>query len=183
MSVRKLAKAPEPAGDTEAIARVARGDVGALGEIYDRHARPLLRFVARTSPASEAEDIVHTTFIRAARIASSYVATSDSARAWLFGIAVRVLQERRRSLARFARAVLRIETKERAHESLGARSDLEKGLRALTEAKRVVVVLAEVEGFTCAEIAAMLDLPLGTVWTRLHHARRELRAFLTEELP
>jgi len=38
-----------------------------------------------------------------------------------------------------------------------------------------VLLLAEVEGFSCPEIAEMLDIPVGTVWTRLHHARRELR--------
>ena len=47
-------------------------------------------------------------------------------------------------------------------------------------AKRTVLVLAEVEGFSCEELATMLSIPIGTVWTRLHHARRELRRFYEE---
>ena len=43
-----------------------------------------------------------------------------------------------------------------------------------------MLLLAEVEGFTCEEIAAMLAVPVGTVWTRLHHARRQMRAFYEE---
>ena len=41
-------------------------------------------------------------------------------------------------------------------------------------------VLAEVEGYTCEEIAEMLGVPVGTVWTRLHRARRDLRRFYGE---
>jgi RNA polymerase sigma-70 factor (ECF subfamily) len=55
------------------------------------------------------------------------------------------------------------------------RADLDTCLSKLSLAKRSVLILAEVEGFTCDEIAAMLSLPIGTVWTRLHHARRGLR--------
>jgi RNA polymerase sigma-70 factor (ECF subfamily) len=63
---------------------------------------------------------------------------------------------------------------------LESRRDVEKAVATLTEAKRVVLLLADLEGFTCEEIAAMLGIPVGTVWTRLHHARRELRAFYEE---
>ena len=62
-----------------------------------------------------------------------------------------------------------------APEIADTRRDLEAGLAQLSSAKRSVLVLAEVEGFSCEEIAGMLEIPVGTVWTRLHHARRELR--------
>jgi RNA polymerase sigma-70 factor (ECF subfamily) len=60
-------------------------------------------------------------------------------------------------------------------------SDLDRALGRLSTAKRSVVVLSEIEGFTCEEIAVMLRIPIGTVWTRLHHARKELRAIHTED--
>jgi RNA polymerase sigma-70 factor (ECF subfamily) len=127
--------------------------------------------------AGDAEDIVQSAFVRAVRMAPSYDGRGPTARPWLFGIAARLVQERRRSLGRFARALLRLRPPggspwlaPRVHPL-----DLERGLSRLSQAKRVVIVLAEVEGFSCDEIARMLDVPVGTVWTRLHHARRELR--------
>ena len=174
----RLVAAREPgAPDTIALDRVARGDLGALGSVYDRHATSLLRFVARAAGSHDAEDLVQQTFILAAKAALTYDGRGESARPWLYGIAARLIQQRRRSIARFARAVLRLsEVATRVHDPAPS-SDIERGLRALSDAKRVVIVLAEIEGYMCEEIASMLGIPVGTVWTRLHHARRELRTF------
>ncbi len=178
-----LARAPDSSGDADALRRVAGGDVGALGEVYDRHARALLAFVARATGSQDAEDVVQSTFVRAARVASTYDDRGGSARAWLFGIAARIVQERRRSLVRFARALLGFGSDDGAARvpSNAHRSDLDKGLKQLSDAKRIVLVLAEVEGFTCDEVAKILCIPVGTVWTRLHHARRELRRYYEED--
>jgi RNA polymerase sigma-70 factor (ECF subfamily) len=59
-----------------------------------------------------------------------------------------------------------------------ARTDVERALLAITPPKRVTFLMAEVEGLTCPEIAQALGIPIGTVWTRLHAARRELRRAL-----
>jgi RNA polymerase sigma-70 factor (ECF subfamily) len=61
-----------------------------------------------------------------------------------------------------------------------ARDDLARALEQLSTAKRTVLLMAEVEGMTCAEIADALGIPIGTVWTRLHHARREVLAMLED---
>jgi RNA polymerase sigma-70 factor (ECF subfamily) len=65
----------------------------------------------------------------------------------------------------------------------GDRNDVARALETLSEAKRVVVVLSEVEGFSCQEIADMMEIPVGTVWTRLHHARNELRTYFERGAP
>jgi RNA polymerase sigma factor (sigma-70 family) len=183
------APAPVPAHvDADALARVASGDIGALGELYDRHARALLGFATRCTSAQDAEDVVQSAFMRAAKAASTFDERSGTARAWLFGITAHLVQERRRSFARLARALLRFDASSTVPgTSRGSswapeeeRNDLRKGLERLTEPKRVVLLLAEVEGFTCEEIASILQVPVGTVWTRLHHARREMRAFYEE---
>jgi RNA polymerase sigma factor (sigma-70 family) len=168
--------------DSEAMKRVAAGDLGALGEVYDRHAASLLRFVHRTSPLEDPEDIVQTVFLRAASIASTYRADAMSAKPWLFGIALRVASEKRRSIRRMLRFFqdLGHHAPPNQKPESGARLEVERALARLTPAKRVVVILAEVEGFKCEEIAETLDIPIGTVWTRLHNGRRELRAMLTE---
>lgn len=173
----RLRLVPLQAPDSEALARIARGDVGALGELYDRHAGALLRFAQRSAGADDAEDIVQGTFERVAKVAASYDGRSPNARSWLFGIAVHIMRERRRSFARLSRALLRFEWSTNAVAPEETTGDLKRGLATLREPKRTVLLLAEVEGFTCEEIAEMLSIPIGTVWTRLHHARRELRAF------
>lgn len=177
-----LVPKPNPASDTVALHRLAKGDVSALGEVYDRHAAALLRFASRASSPNDAEDLVQATFVTVIKIAGSYDGRADSARAWLHGITARLIQERRRSVVRFARALLRLGSEPAPVVDRGdaCQSDLERGLRKLSDAKRVVLVLAEVEGYTCEEIASMLEVPIGTVWTRLHHARKELRAFYEE---
>jgi RNA polymerase sigma factor (sigma-70 family) len=174
-----LVPKPESPPDTVAFERVAHGDVGALGDIYDRHAAPLLRFASRAAGPHDAEDIVQQTFMLAAKIAATYDGRAATARSWLYGITARLIQERRRSVARFARALMRLsDVTARAHDPTGSpRSDIERGLATLSDAKRVVLVLAEIEGYTCEEIAEMLEIPVGTVWTRLHHARKNLRTF------
>ena len=177
----RLVRALPPTSDVEALRRVAQGDVAALGEVYDRHARALLRFVARAHDPNEAEDVVQAVFVRASRAAATYDGRTESARAWLFGIAARLMQERRRALVRMSRALLRLAGRTASPPVPEPQHlDLEKGLRRLSDAKRVVLILADVEGFACGEIAEVLGIPIGTVWTRLHHARKELRQYCEE---
>jgi RNA polymerase sigma-70 factor (ECF subfamily) len=67
--------------------------------------------------------------------------------------------------------------------ALEARSTLELVAAALADMsapKRVVILMSEVEGMSCDEIARALDIPIGTVWTRLFAARRDLRAAVPE---
>jgi RNA polymerase sigma factor (sigma-70 family) len=174
---RKLARM-EAAADGELLAQVALGDSAALGTLYDRYAPSLTRYAARIDRA-DAEDVVQTVFMRVLRLASRYRTSSPSARPWLFAITARVLQERARSLARMGRALFRMR-EHTAQSTLShgdAQHDLERGVARMSRAKSTVLLLHEVEGFSCDEIAKMLSIPVGTVWTRLHHARQELRTF------
>lgn len=167
---------PDATSDGAALAAVARGDLGALGQIYDRYALALVRFAARVASAEDADDLVHDAMLIAARNAGRYDPRHASARPWLMGIVARLAQQRRRGLARRARALLGL-SRVNSTPALVANEDLARALARLSPAKRVVLVMAEVEGFSGEEIAHALDIPIGTVWTRLHHARRELRAF------
>ena len=70
------------------------------------------------------------------------------------------------------------------HSELHARDEvkrLSQALGRLSEPKRVVLLLAESEGMSSEDIATTLQIPVGTVWTRLHHARRDLRRLLGRE--
>jgi RNA polymerase sigma-70 factor (ECF subfamily) len=185
MNLRRSRRLDAPASDAELVRRLATGEIGALGEIYDRYHEPIRRFLARaTSDAEDVDDLVHATFLEAAKSAARYDGRA-SCRPWLAGIAVRLLRRRRRAFGRFV-AVLSSFGRPPAADprpALYARTDIERALAGLSEAKRVALLLAEVEGLTCAEIAETLQVPIGTVWTRLHAARRELRAALAEVEP
>lgn len=168
--------------DAVLLARLAHGEVGALGELYDRHQHAVRRFIARaTSNAEDVDDLVHGVFLTAAKSATRYDGRDDC-RPWLMGIAVRLLQQRRRAASRFlvivaALGALLPGSFDLRHR-LAAKTDLERALSQLSEPKRVALLLTEVEGLSCPEVAELLGVPVGTVWTRLHAARRELRQML-----
>jgi RNA polymerase sigma-70 factor, ECF subfamily len=181
---RRSLQADVTVTDAALLARVAAGEVSALGLLYDRHAAGLLRFARRVAP-QEAEDLLQTTFLRVAQLAGRFDGRTPSARTWLFAIMVRIGQERSRSLRRFGAALKRFAALPRqpVSASIDTARDLDRALSQLSQAKRSVILLAEIEGFTCEEIASMLEIPIGTVWTRLHHARRELRELTSEREP
>jgi RNA polymerase sigma-70 factor, ECF subfamily len=173
-----------PAPDPDILRQLAGGEIGALGELYDRYQEPIRRFVARsTCDAEDVDDLVQATFLAAAKSAGRYDGR-PSCRPWLIGIAAQLLRRRRQSFGRLL-AVLSSLRAVRAkaadpRPALQARSDVERALVRISAAKRVTLLMAEVEGLSCAEIAAALGVPIGTVWTRLHAARRELRRALEE---
>lgn len=171
--------------DAELLARLAEGDIGALGELYDRHQASVRRFLTRAmSGSGDVDDLVHTTFLTAATSAARYDGRSEC-RPWLIGIAVRLLRRQHHAVGRWFAVLSAIATLRRPsldpRSALDAKSDVERALARLTHAKRVTLLLAEVEGLTCPEIALALEIPVGTVWTRLHSARREIRELLDAE--
>jgi RNA polymerase sigma factor (sigma-70 family) len=168
--------------DADVLRRLAAGEIGALGELYDRYHEPLRRFIARaTSDAEDVDDLGHATFLAAAKSAARYDGR-PSCRPWLIGIAVQLLRRRRRAFARLLALLSSFNgvtsTAVDPRAALQARGDVERALCVISENQRVALLMAEVEGMSCAEIAAALEIPIGTVWTRLHAARRELRRAL-----
>jgi len=181
---KPLAARDDSLRDPEVLAQIAAGDIGALGTLYDRYHEPVRRFVARaTSDADDVDDLVHATFLAAVNGAPSYDGR-PCCRPWLVGIAVHLLRRRRRSFKHLMAVLSSLHATRRiASEPRGAweaRLDVEQALRSVSEAQRVAFLLAEAEGWSCPEIAAFLGIPVGTVWTRLHAARRELRRALHE---
>jgi RNA polymerase sigma-70 factor (ECF subfamily) len=165
--------------DPELMRQLAAGQLGALGELYDRHQAALRSFIGRaTGDAHDVDDLVHATFLAAAQSAERYDGRA-SCRPWLIGIAAQLLRRRHRAVGRFVAVLTALRsTLQPASDPrpvLQARSDIERALAELSEPKRITLLMAEVEGLSCDEIARALDIPVGTVWTRLHAARRELR--------
>jgi RNA polymerase sigma-70 factor (ECF subfamily) len=183
--------APSDLSDADAMLALSQGNISALGVLYDRYQETITTFVRRaTNDAADVEDLVHGTFMTAARAALNFDGR-QSCRPWLIGIAARLVYRRRRGLARWARALRELTVRETdrhtdPNSELAARdqvSRLWRALQQLSESKRVVLLLAESEGLSSERIANTLEIPIGTVWTRLHHARRDLRRLLEREDP
>ena len=180
---------PGDAPDPEVIARIERGEIGAVGVLFDRYDRDVRRVVARLGvQAGDVDDIVQATFLDVLHASASYDGRAN-ARPWLIGLAVMQVRRHRRSLSRIAaRAAawaLEPSSTPRTPEESAATSELaaraRRALDGLSAKKREVVVLVTIEGLSGEEAATLLGIPVATIWTRLHHARRELSQAVFEE--
>ncbi len=162
-------------------------DAALLRALHDEHARPLWRYVMSLAhDAALADDIVQETLLRAWRKPAVLDQHEASARAWLFTVARNLVIDDRRS----ARARHELATDE-LPEASAVTPDLAEAildrwlvgdaLASLSLEHRVVVVHAYYGGRSIAEIAAELDIPEGTVKSRLHYALRALRLALQEK--
>lgn len=172
-------------------ARAAEGDVRSttldVGATYDAHAEFVWRALHRMGVSPEdVADLLQEVFVVVHRRQADYD-PARPIRGWLWGIALGLARNYRRKVARSLErpeerpATLVIDDPERA---LRRRRRRERGQRILAELdpeKRAVFVMFEVEGLSGREIARLLDLPIGTVHSRLHAARRALAAALEEE--
>ncbi|MFO0642103.1 MAG: RNA polymerase sigma factor [Polyangiaceae bacterium] len=175
--------------DAALLARVRDGDLGALGGLFDRHEGAVRRIVERLGVApGDVDDLVQTTFLAVPRAAERYDGRPD-ARPWLVGLAVREVRGHRRSLARWTRRLtawayepkVDVPTPEREATVSRDVARTAEALARLSDKKRDVLVLVTLEGLSGEEVAAALDIPVATVWTRLHHARKEMLAHVFEE--
>jgi RNA polymerase sigma-70 factor (ECF subfamily) len=180
------------AADMEArlLSRAARGDEGALAELYDRVA-PLAYGLALRIAGDRrlAQDAVQDAFVRAWRRAGSYDPRRGSARAWLLRIVRNSAIDQLRSERAKLRAELRAEedTSGRAPERPDdVAADAQRGsrlrdaLRRLPEEQQRVIEIAYFEGLSHSEIATREGIPLGTVKSRLHEGVVRLRRFVEE---
>jgi len=139
------------------------------------HLAALLRVARRLTlePAS-AEDLVQETMLLAWRGFHGFQ-TGTNARAWLFRILFNAFHGEGRKAAR-AEAVE--PGSPAVPAGLQEAAEIAEALDALSIKHRTVLLLCVVEGFTCGEAAGILDLPIGTVMSRLSRAREELRQIL-----
>ncbi len=184
--VRPAARSPSKS-DRDLLVLVGEGDLGALGELYDRYARDVWRVAHRLlGSEADAEDVVHAVFMKLPQIAGSHDGRSN-VRAWLFGICVRLASRHRRSAARFFKMIssfAEIAPTESRHDperEVAGREELrrlEAALQKLAPKKRIAFMLVELEGLSSDEAARALEVPPATIRTRLHHARHEIEAAL-----
>lgn len=182
MSTAALA---EKQTDEDLIARVRAGDHGAFRHLVERYEdRVATTVTSMLGHSQEAEDVGQETFIRFFRALSSFRGDS-SVSTYINRIAINLslnaLKRRKRFLSRFMQADE--EAKLPAHEPNEIESSEKKrlvhqALEALQPTFRAVVVLRMIEGYSTKETAEILDLPLGTVLSRLSRAQDKMRDWL-----
>lgn len=191
MQHQMVGNAMEPSATDEewtVMARIAAGEREALTELYARHQGPLLAYIySLLHDRGLAEEVLQDTLFAAWTGAADY-GRRASVRVWLYGIARRrahnTLRRRRVHLADVS-AFDALPTPDPEPESLALvhaeRDALYAALRRLSPMHREVLVLNFVQELPYRDIATVLEIPIGTVMSRLHHAKRALRAGLKEE--
>lgn len=180
-------EAPSAAeSDAQLFEACARGDLGPLGALFDRHHEAVRQFLLRAAPnAADVDDLVQETFLTAARAAGSFDGRA-SGLPFLIGVAVQLMRRRRRTFARlralydaFGAAPSSPGRTPEDSASLAEQEDrLRDAIAKLSEDRRLVLVLVEYQGLSGVEVAKILETPVGNVWRRLHEARTELRRSL-----
>ncbi|MET7886464.1 sigma-70 family RNA polymerase sigma factor [Streptomyces avermitilis] len=156
-----------------------------FARLYDRYAPDIHRYAARRLGDGAADDITADTFLTAFRIRSRYDLTRTNARPWLYGIAGNLIGKQRRAEVRALKALARTghdpvaaSWVEDTESRVAAQGPLAGALAALPAGDRHVLLLVAWADLTYQEVAQALDIPVGTVRSRLNRARRKVRTAL-----
>ena len=176
--------------DAELLTEVAGGDLGAMRDLYDRHAPWLaVRLRRRCNDPEVVADALQDTFVAVWDEAGRYRGDGEAA-AWLWGIAVRRLVSRlrrRRDVAFLADLPAYLEQSSPAAEEQVLLSveygDLGAAMKKLSPEMRAVMQAVVLDGLTTREASKVLRVPENTVKTRLHRAKAHLRTELVEVTP
>jgi RNA polymerase sigma-70 factor, ECF subfamily len=178
-------KAMSAPSDAEVIGR-SLGEPEAFGLIYDRHAATVLRFLGRRAGAKVAEGLVGELFRIAFERRKTFDASRASALPWLYGIGSNLLLKHRRAEARRLRASARIAAVEAPDRRASAAAldarllfpRVADAIEALPGDEREALLLFAWEDLSYQSMAEALELPIGTVRSRLNRARAHLRELL-----
>jgi len=181
--------AVQEVSETELIVDAQGGDREAFNELVRVHAQGVLNVIYRMcGDAQLAEDAAQETFIRAWQNLSTY-RPQTSLRNWLYRIAVNAATDMLRKERRILPGNIEemILTDGRAGpETIVSQHErtmlVQRAILSLPDASRAVLVLREYEGLSYHEISSTLDIPVGTVMSRLNYARTLLKAKLEPQL-
>ena len=175
--------------ETELITRAQNGERNAFSELVRLHARGVMNVIYRMCGDEQlSEDAAQEAFIRAWLNLSSY-RPQTSLRNWLYRIAVNaatdMLRKEKRILPNDIED-LQLTDERPGPESLASQQErtvlVQKAVLSLPDSSRAVLVLREYEGMSYHEIADALDIPVGTVMSRLNYARKLLKEKLERKL-
>ena len=165
-------------------------DLDRFGEIFDRHAQAIFRFLGRRIGPDDAGDLLGDVFLAAFEARVRYDGSHGSALPWLYGISSNLLRKHFRRRASELRRLERMAGQSDLHDhadavtaQVDAQTRLQgmaKLLEELPAGERDALLLHAWEELTYDEIAGALGIPVGTVRSRLNRVRRRLRAAADE---
>jgi len=171
--------------DEALLAACGTGDLPALDALFERFHLPLYRFLARlpTTDDLTRDDLVQATFLEVRRIAKRFRGTS-SVKTWILGVAANLarhqLRGERRRRAHHASYAERLTAVPPRPDEQAERRELlarvAQALAGLSHDLQVTFVLCDLEQVPGVEVARALGVPEGTIWRRLHVARKAVRA-------
>jgi RNA polymerase sigma-70 factor (ECF subfamily) len=160
----------------------------AFATVFDRHYDFVHRYLGRRVGLDIADDLASETFTTAFRVRARYDLAHSDARPWLLGIATNLVRHHRRAEVRRLRAYERLEVaqaEDLEEDAVAARADaaaagpwIACALARIPDADRDALLLLAWADLTYAEIAIALEIPIGTVRSRIHRARQRLRELL-----
>jgi RNA polymerase sigma-70 factor (ECF subfamily) len=163
--------------DEDLMAAVASGDETALTALIDRYAARVHAYLLRHGNSREdADDLLQETWVRVARSARSFD-TARRFRSWIYGIATNLARDlfRRRMTRERALRTLAMNPPATPGVDSADRGELRERIAELPENMRAVLLLRYYEGMSEAEMAEVLNVPRGTIKSRLHASLRRLR--------
>lgn len=178
---------PELRGDRELVHAARAGDALAFDGLFYRYRDGIYRLgISITKDPSAAEEIVVDTFARAHR-AIERLEPDDSLRPWLYRVAVNLSYNRRPrkgvTFSSLDEGTLDIAAEAESPGDAAERAERRRVVLACVDTlgpkHRIVVVLHYLNGLNLAEIAEIVECPVGTVKSRLHYALRKLRVQLS----
>lgn len=180
-------------GDVSGRAPLTSADGAAVfGDLFDAHAGPLHAYLASRVGRTVADDLVAETFLVAYRDRGRFDPGRGDVRSWLYGIATNLARHHLRSETRALAAVTRMHAEHSVHDpaprvpervdAAASVGRLAAALAALPPGDRDVLLLTAWAELSSGEVAAALDIPVGTVRSRLHRVRQHLRGHLDNPL-
>jgi RNA polymerase sigma factor (sigma-70 family) len=185
-------------GSDASVIATSLDEPARFGVVFDRHATRVFRFLVRRVGVDDAEALLGDVFRIAFEKRATYDCQRPCARPWLYGIATNLLARHRRGEARRVRATARalaqhaatgiaVDPADGVEEAIDARAlwlRVGDAVAELPETERDALLLFVWEELSYDEIATALNVPVGTVRSRLNRARgrlRELRSSIGRE--
>jgi RNA polymerase sigma factor (sigma-70 family) len=179
---------PRERADDAAVIEQSWHEPETFAELYDRYAAPIHRYVTRRLGDGPADDVVAETFLAAFRMRRRYDLSRSDARPWLY-----MIGKHRRAEVRMLRALARTGTDPAAEghadrvdnqvSAASAQRALAAALAGLAAGDREVLLLIAWADLSYDEAAVALEIPVGTVRSRLNRARRKTREALGGQDP